>query len=116
MQVKRSPSLRSEHSSVSESRQVRFNQDVSVKTIPKKVTKTKSLDRSGGGADEFSARCAGFTNIPPPSEPAQIADEAETILRQLQEIQCSVSSSPTPRIQSPTRSGTPSCNFTVQRC
>ena len=97
--MKRSPSLRSEHSSVSESRQVRFNQDVSIKRIPKKVTKTKSLPLDP--QDEFSGKCSQFVNIPPPSDQQQIADEAETILRHLEDIQCSVSN--TPRVQSPTR-------------
>ena len=78
-QVKRSPSLRSEHSSVSESRQVRFNQDVSVKRIPKKVVKTKSLPLES--KDEFSGRCDQFTNLPPPASEQEIASEAETILR-----------------------------------
>ena len=78
-QVKRSPSLRSEHSSVSESRQVRFNQDVSVKRIPKKVVKTKSLPLEA--KDEFSGKCQQFTNLPPPASEQEIASEAEAILR-----------------------------------
>ena len=120
-QVKRSPSLRSEHSSVSESRQVRFNQDVSVKRIPKKVTKTKSLPADP--QDEFSGKCQQFTNLPPPASEQEIASEAEAILRyyhhqlclshfililwvsrHLEEIQCSVSASPTARASSPHRS------------
>ena len=80
-QVKRSPSLRSERSSVSESRQVRFNQDVSVKRIPKKVVKTKSLPLEA--KDEFSGKCDQFTNLPPPASEQEIASEAETILRLL---------------------------------
>ena len=119
-QVKRSPSLRSEHSSVSESRQVRFNQDVSVKRIPKKVVKTKSLPLEA--KDEFSGKCQQFTNLPPPASEQEIASEAEAILRyhhqlclshfilkffpsrHLEEIQCSVSASPTARASSPPRS------------
>ena len=98
-QVKRSPSLRSDsnQSSLSDSRHVSFNQDVSVKRIPKKVAKTKSLDPN----DEFHQKCNQFVNIPPPSDQSQIADEAEQILRQLDDIECSVS--PTPRITSPVR-------------
>ena len=119
-QVKRSPSLRSEHSSVSESRQVRFNQDVSVKRIPKKVVKTKSLPLEA--KDEFSGKCQQFTNLPPPASEQEIASEAEAILRynhpsstmsfyshilvsrHLEEIQCSVSASPSARASSPPRS------------
>lgn len=97
--VKRSPSLRSEQSSLSESRHVSFNQDVSVKRIPKKAVKTKSLPLDPN--DEFSKKCQEFVNIPPPSNQEQIADEAEQILRQLDDIECSVS--PSPRIQSPVR-------------
>ena len=78
-QVKRSPSLRSEQSSVSESRQVRFNQDVSVKRIPKKVVKTKSLPLEA--KDEFSGKCQQFSNLPPPASEQEIAGEAEAILR-----------------------------------
>ena len=88
-QVKRSPSLRSEQSSLSESRTVRFNQDVSIKRIPKKVTKTKSLPVEAD--DEFVGKCEEFVNIPPPSDQQEIADEAESILRQLDDISCSVS-------------------------
>ena len=88
-QVKRSPSLRSEQSSPSESRTVRFNQDVSIKRIPKKVTKTKSLPVEAD--DEFVGKCEEFVNIPPPSDQQEIADEAESILRQLDDISCSVS-------------------------
>ena len=98
--MKRTPSLRSEHSSVSESRQVRFNQDVSIKRIPKKVTKTKSLPLDP--SDEFNSKCQQFVNVPPPSDQQLIADEAETILRQLEDIQCSVSNTPN-RVQSPVR-------------
>jgi len=99
VKVKRSPSLRSEsnQSSLSDSRHVSFNQDVSIKRIPKKVAKTKSLDPN----DEFHQKCNQFVNIPPPSDQSQIADEAEQILRQLDDIECSVS--PTPRITSPVR-------------
>jgi len=97
--VKRSPSLRSEQSSLSESRHVSFNQDVSVKRIPKKVVKAKSLPLDPN--DEFSQKCQEFVNIPPPSSQEQIADEAEQILRQLDDIECSVS--PSPRVQSPVR-------------
>jgi len=97
--VKRSPSLRSEQSSLSESRHVSFNQDVSVKRIPKKAVKTKSLPLDPN--DEFSKKCQEFVNIPPPSNQEQIADEAEQILKQLDDIECSVS--PSPRIQSPVR-------------
>lgn len=97
--VKRSPSLRSEQSSLSESRHVSFNQDVSVKRIPKKAVKTKSLPLDPN--DEFSKKCQEFVNIPPPSNQEQIANEAEQILRQLDDIECSVS--PSPRIQSPVR-------------
>jgi len=97
--VKRSPSLRSEQSSLSESRHVSFNQDVSIKRIPKKAVKTKSLPLDPN--DEFSKKCQEFVNIPPPSDQEQIADEAEQILRQLDDIECSVS--PTPRIESPVR-------------
>ena len=98
-QVKRSPSLRSEsnQSSISDSRHVSFNQDVSIKRIPKKIVKTKSLDPN----NEFHQKCQQFDNIPPPSDQEQIADEAEKILRQLEDIECSVS--PTPRITSPVR-------------
>ena len=88
-QVKRSPSLRSEQSSLSESRTVRFNQDVSIKRIPKKVTKTKSLPVET--EDEFVGKCENFVNIPPPSDQQEIATEAENILRQLEDISCSVS-------------------------
>jgi len=97
--VKRSPSLRSEQSSLSESRHVSFNQDVSIKRIPKKAVKTKSLPLDPN--DEFQKKCQEFVNIPPPSDQEQIADEAEQILRQLDDIECSVS--PTPRIESPVR-------------
>ena len=94
--MKRSPSLRSEQSSLSESRTVRFNQDVSIKRIPKKVTKTKSLpvdaeDEFGGGGGQ----CADFVNIPPPSDEQEIASQAEDILRQLSGLECSVSPTPT---------------------
>ena len=93
-QVKRSPSLRSEQSSLSESRTVRFNQDVSIKRIPKKVTKTKSLPVDA--EDEFSGgQCAEFVNIPPPSDQQEIASQAEDILRQLSGLECSVSPTPT---------------------
>jgi len=89
VKVKRSPSLRSDsnQSSLSDSRHVSFNQDVSVKRIPKKVAKTKSLDPN----DEFHQKCNQFVNIPPPSDQQEIADEAESILRQLDDISCSVS-------------------------
>ena len=99
MQVKRSPSLRSEsnQSSLSDSRHVSFNQDVSIKRIPKKITKAKSLDPN----DEFHQKCQQFVNVPPPSDQEKIADEAEQILKQLDDISCSVS--PTPRIVSPHR-------------
>ena len=92
--MKRSPSLRSEQSSLSESRTVRFNQDVSIKRIPKKVTKTKSLPVDA--EDEFSGgQCAEFVNIPPPSDQQEIASQAEDILRQLSGLECSVSPTPT---------------------
>ena len=92
--MKRSPSLRSEQSSLSESRTVRFNQDVSIKRIPKKVTKTKSLPASA--EDEFAVgQCAEFVNIPPPSDQQEIASQAEDILRQLSGLECSVSPTPT---------------------
>ena len=87
--MKRSPSLRSEQSSLSESRTVRFNQDVSIKRIPKKVTKTKSLPVEA--EDEFVGKCQNFVNIPPPSDQEEIASQAESILRQLDDISCSVS-------------------------
>ena len=91
--MKRSPSLRSEQSSLSESRTVRFNQDVSIKRIPKKVTKTKSLPVDA--EDEFSGgQCAEFVNIPPPSDQQEIASQAEDILRQLSGLECSVSPTP----------------------
>ena len=64
---------------MSESRQVRFNQDVSVKRIPKKIVKTKSLPLES--KDEFSAMCQNFTTLPPPSSDQEIASEAEAILR-----------------------------------
>ena len=81
LQVRRTPSLRSEQSSASDNRHVSFNQDVSIKRIPKKLSKTKSLpvDRE----DEFSQPSQQFTNIPPPSDQGAIADEAEQILRQV---------------------------------
>ena len=92
--MKRSPSLRSEQSSLSESRTVRFNQDVSIKRIPKKVTKTKSLPVDA--EDEFAGgQCAEFVNIPPPSDHQEIASQAEDILRQLSGLECSVSPTPT---------------------
>ena len=97
--MKRSPSLRSEQSSLSDSRHVSFNHDVSIKRIPKKATKSKSLPLDPD--DEFSQKCDEFLNIPPPSDKDRIADEAEQILRQLEDIECSVS--PTPRVTSPTR-------------
>ena len=97
--MKRSPSLRSEsnQSSLSDSRHFSFNQDVSIKRIPKKITKAKSLDPN----DEFHQKCQQFVNVPPPSDQEKIADEAEQILKQLDDISCSVS--PTPRIVSPHR-------------
>ena len=97
--MKRSPSILSDsnQSSLSDSRHVSFNQDVSIKRIPKKVAKTKSVDPN----DEFHKKCHEFVNVPPPSDQGQIADEAEQILRQLDDIECSVS--PTPRITSPVR-------------
>lgn len=99
-EVKRSPSLRSEQSSLSDSRHVSFNQDVSIKRIPKKPVKpSKSLPLDPN--DEFTKKCHGFVNIPPPSDREKIADEAEEILRQLDDIECSVS--PSPRISSPVR-------------
>lgn len=99
VKVKRSPSLRSEsnQSSLSDSRHVSFNQDVSIKRIPKKIVKVKSLDPN----DEFQQKCHQFVNIPPPSDKEQIEDEAQQILQQLEEIECSVS--PSPRITSPVR-------------
>ena len=107
--MKRSPSLHSEQSSLSDSKHVSFNQDVSVKRIPKKTIKaTRSVPLNP--ADEFSGRCESFTNRPPPSDKAQIAEEAEDILKQLQDIECSVSSNPKDRtrVVSPTRILTPS--------
>jgi len=62
-----------------------------------KPTKSLPLDPN----DEFSKKCQEFVNVPPPSNKDQIADEAEQILRQLNEIECSVS--PTPRLSSPVR-------------
>ena len=107
--MKRSPSLHSEQSSLSDSKHVSFNQDVSVKRIPKKPIKaTRSVPLNP--TDEFSGRCESFTNIPPPSDQTQIAEEAEDILKQLQEIKCSVSANPRElkRVVSPTRILTPS--------
>lgn len=99
-EVKRSPSLRSEQSSLSDSRHVSFNQDVSIKRIPKKVVKpSKSLPINSN--DEFTKKCNAFVNVPPPRDKDKIASEAEEILRQLDDIECSVS--PTPRIASPAR-------------
>jgi len=99
VKVKRSPSLRSEsnQSSLSDSRHVSFNQDVSIKRIPKKIVKVKSLDPN----DEFHQKCHQFVNIPPPSDKEQIEDEAQQILKHLDDIECSVS--PSPRITSPVR-------------
>jgi len=99
-EVKRSPSLRSEQSSLSDSRHVSFNQDVSIKRIPKKVVKpSKSLPLDPN--DDFAKRCNAFVNVPPPTDKEKIASEAEEILRQLDDIECSVS--PTPRLSSPVR-------------
>jgi len=99
-EVKRSPSLRSEQSSLSDSKHVSFNQDVSIKRIPKKVVKpSKSLPLDPN--DEFTKKCNAFVNVPPPTNKEKIASEAEEILRQLDDIECSVSS--TPRLSSPVR-------------
>ena len=81
---------------------MRFNQDVSIKRIPKKVTKTKSLPVDA--EDEFAGgQCAEFVNIPPPSDQQEIASQAEDILRQLSGLECSVS--PTPARWVPRQSG-----------
>lgn len=52
-------------------------------------------------SDEFSGRCDSFVNVPPPTDKDLIAVEAEEILKQLEEIECSVS--PTPAAAPPPR-------------
>jgi hypothetical protein len=102
--VTRSPSLLSEQSSsLSESpRHVSFNQDVSIKRIPKKaVRNTRSVPLSASSSssssqhsssnDEFAGKCQDFVNLPPPSDATEVQAEAEGILKQLQDIECSVS-------------------------
>jgi len=80
-------------SSPADNRHVSFNQDVSVKRIPKKPLKqTRSAPLNQ--TDEFSGVCNEFVNIPPPSDRDKIALEAEQILKQLQEIECSASPVP----------------------
>lgn len=93
--VKRTPSIQSEQSSLSvgsDSRRVNFNPDVRIKRIPKQTTKPKAqiVDPN----DEFSGKFDDYAHDAPPSSQEEIANEAEAILRQLQEIQCSVSPTP----------------------
>ena len=83
-------------------------QDVSIKRIPKKAvrntrsnpisiastTSSSSAANSSSNDDDFSGKCQDFVNLPPPSDATEVAAEAEGILKQLEDIECSVSDNP----------------------
>jgi len=81
-QVKRSDSLRSQSSSASDSKRVSFNNDVKVKRIPNK-SKLAAPSQQHQQQQHYQQPFVEFQKEEPPTDPKEVAEEAERILRQL---------------------------------
>ena len=87
-QVKRSDSLRSQSSSASDSKRVSFNNDVKVKRIPNKSKLAthqpqQPSQQQHQQQQHYQQPFVEFQKEQPPTDPKQVAEEAERILRQL---------------------------------
>jgi hypothetical protein len=84
-QVKRSDSLRSQSSSASDSKRVSFNNDVKVKRIPNKskLATHQPTTSQQQQQQHYQQPFVEFQKEQPPTDPKEVAEEAERILRQL---------------------------------
>jgi hypothetical protein len=85
-QVKRSDSLRSQSSSASDSKRVSFNNDVKVKRIPNKsklAAPSQQHHHQQQQQQHYQQPFVEFQKEEPPTDPKEVAEEAERILRQL---------------------------------